>query len=36
MKSVTDKDSSIILTIPQGIYEIEGLNNEIKQIIIDE
>ena len=35
-KSVTDKDGYIIITIPQGSYEIESLNNEIKRIIIDE
>ena len=35
MKSVTDKDGYIILTIPPGAYEIESLNNEIKRNIID-
>ena len=35
-KSVTDEDGYIIITIPQGSYEIESLNNEIKRIIIDE
>ena len=35
-KSVTDKDGYIIITIPQGSYEIESLNNEIKRNIIDE
>ena len=35
-KSVTDEDGYIIITIPQGGYEIESLNNEIKRIIIDE
>ena len=35
-KSVTDKDGYIIINIPQGSYEIESLNNEIKRIIIDE
>ena len=34
-KSITD-DSHIQITIPQGSYQIEILNNEIKRIIIDE
>ena len=29
-------DDYIIITIPPGAYEIEGLNNEIKRIIIDQ
>ena len=36
IKSITDKDGNIIITIPPGAYEIESLNNEIKRIIIDE
>ena len=35
-KSVTGKDGYIIITFPQGSYEIESLNNEIKRNIIDE
>ena len=35
-KSITDKDSHIIITIPPGAYAVESLNNEIKRIIIDE
>ena len=34
-KSVTDNDGYVIITIPQGSYEIESLNNEIKRIIMD-
>ena len=36
LKSVSDEDGYIILTIPPGAYEIESLNNEIKRIIIDQ
>ena len=36
IKSITDKDGNIIITIPPGACEIESLNNEIKRIIIDE
>ena len=36
MKSITDKDGYIIIIIPQGSYELESLNNEIKRNIIDE
>ena len=36
LKSVTDKDGYIQITIPPGAYELENLNNEIKRIIIDE
>ena len=36
IKSNTDKDGYIIITIPPGAYEIESLNNEIKRIIINE
>ena len=36
IKSITDKDGYILITIPPGAYEIESLNNEIKRIIIDE
>ena len=34
-KSISD-DEDIQITIPQGSYELESLNNEIKRIIIDE
>ena len=33
-KSITD-DGYIMITIPQGSYEIESLNDEIKRVIID-
>ena len=36
IKSITDKDGYIQITIPPGAYEIESLNNEIKRIIIDQ
>ena len=36
IKSITDEDGYIQITIPPGAYEIESLNNEIKRIIIDE
>ena len=36
MKSITDEDGYIQITIPLGAYEFESLNNEIKRIIIDE
>ena len=35
IKSITDEDGYIQITIPPGAYEIESLNNEIKRIIID-
>ena len=35
IKTITDKDGYIQITIPPGAYEIESLNNEIKRIIID-
>ena len=35
IKSVTDVDGYIQITIPPGAYEIESLNNEIERIIID-
>ena len=35
-KKSIDEDGFIQITIPQGSYEIESLNNEIKRIIIDE
>ena len=35
LKSITDEDGYIQITIPPGAYEIEALNNEIKRIIID-
>ena len=36
IKSITDEDGYIQITIPPGAYEIESLNNEIKRIVIDE
>ena len=36
MKSISDEDGYIQISIPPGAYEIESLNNEIKRIIIDE
>ena len=36
LKSITDKDGYIQITIPPGAYELENLNNEIKRLIIDE
>ena len=36
IKSITDKDGFIQITIPPGAYELESLNNEIKRTIIDE
>ena len=36
IKSVTDEDGYIKITIPPGAYENENLNNEIKRAIIDE
>ena len=36
MKSISDEDGFIQITIPPGAYEIESLNHEIKRIIIDE
>ena len=36
LKSITDKDGHIQITIPPGAYELENLNNEIKRNIIDE
>ena len=36
LKSITDEDGYIQITIPPGAYEIESLNNEIKRINIDE
>ena len=35
-KSISLEDGLIQITIPQGAYEIESLNNEIKRIIIEE
>ena len=34
IKSITDEDGFLQITIPPGAYEIECLNNEIKSIII--
>ena len=36
IKSVTDKDGFIQISIPPGAYEIESLDREIKRINIDE
>ena len=36
IKSISDEDSLIQITIPPGAYEIESLNNEGKRINIDE
>ena len=36
IKSITDRDGYIQITIPPGAYELENLNNETKRIIIDE
>ena len=36
MKSITDEDGFVQITIPSGAYETEALNNKIKRIIIDE
>ena len=36
MKSISDEDGYIQITILPGAYEIESLNKEIKRIIIDE
>ena len=36
MKSITDADGFVQITIPPGAYEIESINNEIKRNIIDE
>ena len=36
IKSITDEDGYIQITIPPGAYEIESLDNEIERVIIDE
>ena len=36
MKSISDEDGYIQMSIPPGAYEIENLNNEVKRIMIDE
>ena len=36
IKSITDENGYIQITIPPAAYELESLNNEIKRIIIDE
>ena len=33
LKSVTDKDGHVQITIPLGAYELENLKNEIKRTI---
>ena len=35
IKSITDKDSYIQISIPKGAFEIESLNKEIERITID-
>ena len=36
MKSITDEEAFIQITIPPGAYEIEALDKEIKRIVIGE
>ena len=36
MKSITDEDGFVQITIPPGAYKIEILNNEVKRIFIVE
>ena len=36
LKSITDEDCYIQITIPPGAYGIESMKNEMKRIIIDE
>ena len=36
VKSFTDEDGPIQITLPLGAYEIESLNNELKRIFIDD
>ena len=36
MKSITDEDGFIQITIPPGAYEREALDKEIKRIVIGE
>ena len=36
IKSITDKDGYIQIQIPNGAYELQNLNNEIKRITIEE
>ena len=36
IKSITDEDGFIQITIPPGAHEIEALNKEIKRIVIGE
>ena len=36
MKSITDEDGFVQITIPPGAYEIEALDKEIKRIVIGE
>ena len=35
-KTITDEDEFIQITIPPGAFEIEGLNKEIKRVIIED
>ena len=34
MKSITDEDGFVKITISPGAYEIESLNNEIRRIVL--
>ena len=36
LKSITDEDGFVQMTLPPGAFEIESLNKEIKRIVIDE
>ena len=36
IKSITDKDGYLQISIPPGAYEIESLDRDLKRIIIDE
>ena len=36
MKSITNENGFVQITIPPGAYEIEALDNELKRINIDE
>ena len=36
IKSITDKDGYLQITIPPGAYKIDSLNEEIKRIVIQE
>ena len=36
MKSITDEDGFVQITMPPGAYELEALDKEIKRIVIGE